>query len=452
MLASFEGNVELTPAITATSVTGFYQFDQLYSDMYTNSNASLLASTSDYSNEQFTQEVRVATDFDFPVNVMVGGFYQDARLEDAITVTLDVIVPAPALLTDVTYRQRTDSKSVFGEATLDVTDQFDISIGARYTDEEKRLTGQNRGGPLVVRVPVNQYSNTSIQATARYQPSDDLTIFASYREGFIAGGFDFNPAPPAFGPNVDISFRESTANGFEVGVNGSPEGTGLRFSLAAYRYKYIDMQLAARDAVTLSSTTLNAGAATVQGAEADVQWRPPSFNALRLSVQAAYTDASYDEFIASCFTGQSIAEGCNLRPNPAGAFTSQDLAGQRLVRAPKFTGTIGALYDLPLSSNIESSFSINASYSSSFEATVENDPRATHPSYWILNASYTIRGGDNWTVAVLGRNLTNELTRPNSFHSPLSGGRTGTNNPLRADLFGIVGNPREVAVQLRYNF
>lgn len=451
-LASLEANVDLSPALRLTSVSGYYKFDQLYSDMYTNTNASILASTSDYASEQFTQELRLASDFDGPLNFMVGGFYQDAKLEDAITVTLDVVVPAPVLLTDVTYRQKTDSKSVFGEATFELSDTFDVSAGLRYTKEEKQLSGDNRGNPLVVSVMLNEYSNTSAQATARWQPSDDLTAFASYREGFIAGGFDFNPAPPGFGPNVDISFRESTARGFEVGVKGRAGSSGLSYDVAAFRYKYYDMQLAARDAVTLSSTTLNAGAATVKGIEANLQLRVPSINALRLSLQGAYIDARYDEFIASCYTGQSIAEGCSLRPNAAGAFTSQDLAGERLVRSPEWTGTVGALYDLAVSPTLDSNFSVSASYSSSFEATTENDLRARHPSYWILNASVTLKSVAGWSLAVLGRNLTQELIRPNAFHSPLSGGGTGTNNPTRADLFGIVGDPREVAVQLRYEF
>jgi len=450
-LASLEANWAFHESMKLTSVTGYYEFDQYYFDMYTNSNASLLASTSDYKSRQFTQELRLASDFAGRVNFMAGAFYQDADLEDYMTVAVGL--PSPVLLSDVLYEQTTESVSVFGEITFDVLDAVDWSIGGRYTDEQKDLEGLSRGLPFTVKNDSITYNNFSLQSTLRYRPSDDSMLYFSYREGFIAGGYDFNPTPPALNENVEISYRESTVNGVEAGFKGTRLDGRLQFDATVFHYKYDDLQLAARDAVTLSLTTLNAGKATVQGAELGMQFRPDSVQDLVLTAQAAYTDATYDEFIASCWTGQSIAQGCNLRPNASGAFTSQDLAGDDLVRAPELTANLGALYDFSVGESFEASLGVNASYSSEFEATVENDARGRHDSYWLLNATFSLRSNDGrWEAALIGRNLTEELIRPNTFSSPLTGARTGTSDPVPSDLFGVVGSPREVAVELRYNF
>lgn len=452
-LASFEANWKFNNGMTLTSVTGYYKFDQDYFDMYTYSNASMLASTSALSNKQWTEELRLASNFSGPINFMLGGFYQAADLSDAIVVALDKAVPQPVALSNLTYNQDTRSASAFAELTYRATETLDLSVGGRFTDEKKEFSGITRGSPIVVQKPENSFENFSFESTLRYRPSETSMVFASYREGFIAGGYDFNPTPPAFGPNTDVSYDESTANGFEVGYKGSLAENQIRVDAAVYRYKYKDMQLAARDAVTLSLTTLNAGEATVQGVDLGMELRPRTVPNAVLSARAAYTDATYDRFIASCWTGQSIAQGCNLLPNAAGAFTSQDLKGQDLVRAPEWTASLGGLYKMSVTSAIGASFALNASYSSRFSATVENDLRAWQPSYWMLNANLSMYSSDHrWEVALIGRNLTDSLTHVNSFSAPLTGAGTGTTNPVPSDLFGGVSNPREVAVQLRYNF
>jgi len=453
VLTSFEGNLHLGSHFKLTSVTAYYQLDAEASDMFTNSDAAVLAGTADDANEQVTQELRFASDFGGLVDFVVGGFYQDARLRDNVIVAADVIMPRPTLLSDTHYRQATRSNSAFAEITLRPMERIDFAIGGRYTDEEKKFSGTARGVPIVVRRPVNSYSDFSLQSTVRYRPTDDAMLFASYREAFIAGGFDFNPVPPAFGPTTDISYNESTVDGVEAGYKAGFLDDSLRLEASVFRYQYADMQLSARDAITLSLTTLNAGKATVQGAELSIQWSSAALPGLTLSGSGAYTDAQYDQFIASCYTGQSIAQGCNLRPNASGAFTSQDLRGQDLARAPELTANLGISQEFAMSRSLESILSLGASYSSAFETTVENDPRARHESYVLLNSSLSIRDSSStWQLSLIGRNLTNKLIRPNSFSSPFSGARTGTANPVPSDLFGVVGSPREVALQLRWSF
>ena len=82
----------------------------------------------------------------------------------------------------------------------------------------------------------------------------------------------------------------------------------------------------------------------------------------------------------------------------------------------------------------------------------ENDARATHFRYLLLNAALTLRSASTgWQLSLIGRNLTDVYIRPNTFSSPLTGARTGTGNSVPSDVFGVVGPPREIALQLRWN-
>lgn len=450
-LASLEINWALSDVLALTLVSGASKMEQFQFDMHTYSNASLLGSSSVYENRQFTQEVRLASDFEGRFNFMAGAFYQDADLEDDITVAAGL--GNPVLASDVFYRQAMESRSVFGEVTVKLLDAVDWSIGARYTDETKDLDGLNYGMPFTIKKNSVDYSNTSLQSTLRYRPSDNAMLYLSYREGFVAGGYDFNPVPPALNENVDISYRESTVEGVEAGYKAMWLDGRLQFESAVFRYEYNKLQLAAHDAVTLSLSTLNAGKATVQGVEAALQFRPDIATDLVISAQATYTDATYDEFLASCWTGQSIIQGCNLQPDSSGAFASQDLKGREMVRAPKVTANFGVLYDMSLGERFALSIGANAMYSSKFETTVEDDPRARHDHYWLLNANISLRPYDGrWEATIIGRNLTEELIRPYSGAAPLTGAGTGTNDAVPSDLYGVVGSPREIAVQVRYNF
>lgn len=449
-LGSLELNWSVSEDLEITSVTGYYDIDEEYYDNFTASDAAVLFAASDLSNKQFTQEFRLTSNYDGRFNYMLGAFYQDAEFNITIPVALDLVVPAPTLIADAFYEQDTEAYSFFAQVMFDITESWNLSVGARYTNEEKTLDGTTFGMPVNFAVMKIDDDDVSPEATLKYQMSEDSMVFLSYRQAWIAGGFNTTATQPV-GPDVDISYDSASVDGYELGYKSTLADGGLLLDFAAYWYEYEELQLTAFDADTLSLTTRNAAEATVQGIDASATWLPLS--GLTLSAAVAYTDAEYDDYIAGCYTGQSIAAGCNLQPDDSGAFTSQDLSGATLVRAPEWSLSLNSRYDFALFGGWRSTISANANYSDSYNGTIEEDPRAVQDSYWWVNASAIAYSEDgNWQFSLIGRNLTDELVSTQTFTAALTGGGTGTNDAFPSDLSNFILAPREIEIRVKYTF
>ena len=461
LLSSFKFNYKLTEELTLTSVTGYYNLEEDSFANFGQTDLSLVHAASLLENTQITQEVRIQSDFSGDLNFMAGVFYQDAELTNLIPVAIGtqgaegIGLSDPFMLSLPDWIVETESLSVFGQVTYNILPEWELSVGARWTDEDKELGGTDFGAPLDIDPNYDSISNsdTSVEITTKYDFAEDHMLYAGYKEGFISGGFNIT-AQQATGPGIDSSFDPSTVTGFELGVKGTSSSGRFQYNAALYSYDYEDMQLSSFDPDTLSLTTLNAGEATVEGVEFSGTYLFESIEGLTANASITYNDAQYDEFIASCYSGQSIAAGCSLNPNPdTGEFQSQDLSGETMVRAPEWAGAIGATYDIQVTAGLGLSVSALANYTSEYNGHGDLDPRAVQDSYWIYNANITLYDdGGRWEVALIGKNLTDELVAISTRSRSFGGSGTGTNNAMLADLSGIVGAPREVVLDFTYNF
>jgi iron complex outermembrane receptor protein len=180
-----------------------------------------------------------------------------------------------------------------------------------------------------------------------------------------------------------------------------------------------DLQVQVFDPTTISLIADNAGKLRTQGIEADMTWRiSPEFS---IRAAAAYNDAKYKEFVGACFEGQTIAQGCDLNRNAStGAFTSQNYGNRTPPKAPEFAARAGFTYDLPIgNSGGRLAFNGDAAYTSKYNFTDTLRPDAVQDDYVKFDASIAYHAPDDrWSLAVIGRNLTNELvvTAANDIH------------------------------------
>lgn len=455
LLSVVEFQYRLNDALSLTSVTGYYNIEEDSFDNFSQTDLNLVHATSLLENEQITQEFRIQSDYSGPFNFVAGAFYQDAELTNLIPLGLGTqATGAPLLAALPDWKVETESLSLFGQLVYQILPELELSVGARWTDEEKQLSGTSFGMPMTIdpRFDEVSNSNTSPEVTLKYDFSDDHMLYVAYKEGFVSGGFNITTTQPV-GIGIDSSFEPSTVTGFEVGVKGTALSGNFRYDSVVYNYDYEDMQLSTFDASTLALSTLNAGEATVRGLELSGTYLFESVDGLLVNASLAYNDAEYDRFIAACYAGQSIAEGCNLNLGPTGAFASQDLAGQELARAPEFSGTLGASYDTNISSGLGLTVSAQANYTGEYNAHDDNDPRAIQDSYWIYNANITLYSVDkSWQLALIGKNLGDELVAISTRGKAFGGVGTGTNNAILSDLASVINTPREVVVEFSYNF
>jgi iron complex outermembrane receptor protein len=182
----------------------------------------------------------------------------------------------------------------------------------------------------------------------------------------------------------------------------------------------------------------------------DFQWSTP-VDGLVVRGAAAYLDAEYTDYVADCYNGQSIANGCSLTPNATGAFTKQNLNGKPMSRAPEFVATLGVDYTWPAFADWQATVSTVTEFSDEYQTHFENSPYGIQDSYVRANATIQLKN-DAWQLALIGRNLSDEYVVSRSASDTMAPKRSGGAAELPVDLFGSVSRGREVLFQVTRKF
>ncbi|MBN8840028.1 MAG: TonB-dependent receptor [Sphingomonadales bacterium] len=464
--AVLTGNITSDP-FDVTSITGFYHFRQ-----YDLNNVSGEAYPAGFSEKtdfvQYSEELRFQSKFDGPFNLLAGLFYAHG---DLIFNTDAYIFPVPddgVSGTFVTFKRNdgfhSDSMSGFLQGTLNL-DKIEISGGARYSLESRNSYQQSLPAysafaavfPGNVRID-DRYRDTNLspEATIRYKPNADTTIYAAYKQGFKSGGFNISQSLIPGATDASGRFGAERAVGFEAGLRTLLFNRALSFNLTAYDYTYKDLQVQFFDPVTTGEIAGNAGKLVTKGIEADFNFRVPGLSGFSLHGAGAYNDARYHDFIGQCFSGQTIEQGCNQDFDPvSGAYTKQNYENRTAPKAPKFSGRAGATLDLPVTaSGYRVVTNADVSYSSSYNFSDALRPDSIQHRFAKLDASIALIAPDKrWTLSVIGRNLTNQLVVITSNDIPFTGGTgTGTHVGNVSDINAYVENPREIFIELGFKF
>jgi iron complex outermembrane receptor protein len=453
-LASAEFNYAVADHIDLTAVSGFVRISENNYDNFSYgipSPGALMFNTG-FSHRQFTQELRLRTSFEGPVNVMVGGFYQHAFLR---TFTNNFAV-APFNVPE--YRIPNDVWSGFGQLTWNITDQIELAGGARYTEEKKSLTFWRDFVPQPVANPNVKFTNTSPEATLTWRPSSDMTVYAAYKTGFKSGGYattqsgNFAPLSPVV--LRDFTYRPEKAEGFEGGWKAQLFDRTLRLDATIYTFEYKNLQVSNVNTSTGVPVLQIFNAATVRqkGIEVEGAYYPPAIEGLRLSGLVNYNRSKYTDFLSPCYIGQSIAEGCNLDLFN-GAFQHQQLAGRRVTNAPLWAGNLGFTYTKPVD-DMRVEVGADVVYKSSYNVTQEISPGGHMDPSTVLNMQFRVINAEKgWEFGIYAKNLTDVRRALETSNAPLTGisantGRATGGVGSRADLMGNTTPGRSVLFQL----
>jgi outer membrane receptor protein involved in Fe transport len=411
---SLEQNLDLSPSLTLTSVSGLYRLNHEIMPRGNTTASPTIAPHYTFHNDQFTQELRLTSNFSSPLNFMAGGFYQDGQYVNRVRLQGNTAFGLPALLQNARHQIDLKTYSLFGQAIVKLDERLEITGGARWTDETRKHSEINKFTNLPVKllVPRIHSSNLSPEVTVSFKPRPGLNLFASYRQGFKSGSFN---TIVFIDDKTRADFNDEKAKGFEIGMKGLFLDRTLSFNLAGYRFDYSNLQVGAndKDASGLPLLrTLNAASARVQGVELEASYSPPAISGLTLRLAANYNHARFKNFTnAPCANGQTIAEGCNRFLNPnTGRFTSQDLSGRPLVRAPDWTGSGGFDYETSVGGGKTLVFGATASYSSDYYTNLTLRPAFVQDDFVKIGSNIALRGPDKaWEVSLIGNNLTNKI-------------------------------------------
>ncbi len=364
-----------------------------------------------YDNEQFSQEFQLLYNSD-KWNLVLGYYYLDAEASNDFDVVLGLLVPG-GLTAYTGGVVETKAWSVYADLTYELTDRLSLSVGGRYTEDERnadiyRAQYLGVGSPFLGNdnaflLAVNSdfeaertYYDFSPRFNLSYALNDDMKVYGGYSQGWKAGSFDPRGANFAT-PAVEQGFDPEELDSWELGLKTTWwEGRAVT-NVALFYSDYQDMQIPGSvrvdsdgDGVNDSfvGTVTNAAQAEITGIEIEGNLLfTENFSA---QFAASFLDPSIDEWLVG----------------------DVDVSGDRAIQnTPEEMVFVGLSYNTDLAGG---NLLINANYSyksevQQFEAPA---PDLDQDSYGLLNASIVWTSGDEqWLVGLHGKNLTDEEYR-----------------------------------------
>ena len=287
----------------------------------------------------------------------------------------------------------TNSYSGFGETHIEFLPGSRLTLGLRYTDEEKELsvTPGYTGAPLT-QSPTTWFSQLTYRVGLDHKFDNGVLVYASKNLGFKSGGYNSTqPSLPNFDPEV--------LKAYEVGAKSELLDHKVRLNGAAFYYDYTGIQL---NKLTTSNQVqfYNGPPATSYGADFDLEAQITQ--ALRLDLGASYIHARFTSAVPP------VQYNVPNPPIPGGStpfFASAD--GNQLPFTPEWTANVGLSYLIPTSIG---DWTLDGQYLHNSGWFAEADNQLRQPAYDNVNAGlhWHVNNGP-YTVSLWCRNLTNAL-------------------------------------------
>jgi len=425
-----------------------------------------------FKNDQTSQEVQLLLSGESWSGVM-GIYWLDARAQQAYDVLLAItgaIIGRPGLNAHTLGDVSTRSWSMFADFTREITENWSVSLGGRQTSDtiestvlrQTMLGGTSPffGGKAFPVATTSDFhgQETFSKFTPRlvldWHPASNRTWYASYSEGFKAGGFDprgqTSEAPDTDGDGEVseaeifefMKFKPETVQSYELGFKATLLEGAMQSRLAVFHADYKDVQIPGSVSVDSDGDgvidqfigiTTNAAKARIQG----IEWEGTALltkdigrngSDLLLNWAVGYIDAKFLEFIDD--------EG-------------QDVASERKFRnTPDWTAALSLIYSTPLqimgsggSLAVINSLAYRGDTVQTESPSPELDQRAF--TLWDLSLVWSHESG-RWDIGLHGKNLGDQEYITSGFYAPDLG--------QERNITAFYGNPRQAWVTVNYHW
>ena len=400
-------------------------------------------------NEIFSQELRLTGSTD-NLNWVVGAYLFKEESEESLDAPLfrGVTIPSPAdwpffyapnpaggtvgdsVVGAQLYGSRyqaydvvNKNKAVFAEATYTFNDRWDLTLGARYTEDDREFTRIQTlfggdfdpayfcpGMPTVelapgVVIPGSDrcfqdvsYDKITPRAIVNYQLNDDVMFYASYSVGYSSGGFNQDVRMRAYEPEV--------SDNYEFGFKSEFFNSKLRVNASAFINDYQNQQLTVGRVVNGQATAdlINAQEAQIKGLELEVLGQLT--DALSIAISAGYIEGDYKKF--------TVDDNAIETNSDTGEITEvivvRDLSDVEFGNnGDELSFDVSLLHIMDLGNNGDITSSLGYSYKDDQYSTLRNTPSSFEPSYWLLDSRVTWNLPNGKThISLWGTNLTDE--------------------------------------------
>ncbi|GAA4951923.1 TonB-dependent receptor [Halioxenophilus aromaticivorans] len=346
-----------------------------------------------------------------------------------------------------------DSYAIFGDLTVQLTESLSAFAGLRWTQEEMDIDYSNAvyqipfidlGSGVVVPSSAvtwgEDFSSIDVDNPALSTPiaafggltlldlltsstefsrqdtsadwsgrmgltwdfSSDAQTYLSVSRGFVGAGANIGRSATVDNAVLDPSIAQA----IELGLKSRWFDGSVQLNGALFWQEVDDLQSSRLVPGTINTVTINAGTVTTQGLELSVDWGPTEY--LTLGANIALQDSELSDLIQPCYTGQTAVQGCSI-DNGGGTF-AQDVSGNNMIYTPELAYSVSSRYDIPVNTL---PFDLYAMLSYTWQDDVQMqltyDPLTVQEQYGLLDLTLGFESKEgNWTVLVIGKNITDE--------------------------------------------
>lgn len=397
---------------------------------------------------------------------------------------------------DDKYQQNAKSAAIFTNNTWHASDALDLTLGLRYTREDKHLDsaysnpngspgcsamlapgGSTRvAGALLARfVPAsalaavipqvigfsclpwaNPLHNGRATSQDREEKEWSGTVKAAYRwnehvmtygsaaRGYKAGGFNLDRVQSANGlssagqgivPVNDTSFPGEFVDSYELGTKTTWAGGNLLLNATLFHQTYEGFQL--NSFLGTSFVVRSIPEVVSQGVDSEILWQP--VKALMLQGGLTYADTRYGDTIPG---GDFVAPTGNLFKLP----------GSQISFAPYWSGSASVTYTMDFANAMAARFNVGGKYMSAYNTGSDLDVEKRQAAYTVVNARVAIGPSDKrWSVEFWGQNLFDKDYVQVGFDAPLQNSSPTTGNPFNS-FNAFLGAPRTYGMTFRVTY
>ena len=341
----------------------------------------------------------------------------------------------PPLYIRERFTETRDGWAAFGQVTFRPIEKLEVTLGTRYSDETADTDGERviNIANVAIRafLKTNDFSadNFSSMASVSYQVTPDVNLYATWAQGWKAGGINRYPSRAG----QDLPYADEKSTNYDLGIKASWLDGRLTTNVALFNIDIKQQQtlnvVPDPNGLTPITVIANAGKSTSKGVELEIAAAPT--DDLRFGLSYGYTDAKFDEFIQFGI----------------------DRAGDPFWSIPKNTAALTVDWSVPLGTGPKLDLGLTWQYVDDYNvpdgATTSPSPAAenTVASYDRLNlrAGVTLEGG--WEVSAYIRNVLD------TFDYAILGREAFAPQPFTSNtLYAVPLEPRTYGMVVRKRF
>jgi len=387
------------------------------------------------------------------------------------------------------YQQESTSFAIFTNNTIHLTEAFDLTIGLRYTLDEKSLEGQQRnlnGNGAACSAALGNagaigavlgaattgvlgrfclpwlnpaYNNRNISQSfddgelsgtvkASYRLNPSVLTYVSYARGYKSFGYNLDRVQTGITPNASLLFPSEIVDSYEAGVKLTLLDRTLLLNATYYDQTFTDFQL--NTFLGTSFVVESIPELTSRGIDADMLWFTP-IEGLSFQGGVTYTKAEYSNFTAADLVTPGNFPQLSLLPGATASF------------APEWSGTLSVNFERNVGAGLRAGFSLAGKYVSEYNNGSDLLPFKLQEAFTTVNGRITLGTEDErWTAEFWVQNLTDEeytqvvfntFLQGNTFASTVQPNGTFYNPAADSQTYSaFLGAPRTYGATLRFKY